>query len=62
MGDLSLKDMEIEKLRVQIENIQERRIKTNNSYSTEIQKNYKLTSNYKFMKMNHLLHILISIE
>jgi len=43
MGDLSLKDQEIEKLKMQLQKIQEHKIKSDNAYLAEIQKNYKLT-------------------
>ena len=43
MGDLSMKDQEIEKLKMQLQKIQEQKMKSNNVYLAEIQKNYKLT-------------------
>lgn len=43
MGDLSLKDQEIKKLKMQLQKVQEQKIKSDNAYLAEIQKNYKLT-------------------
>lgn len=43
MGDLSLKNQEIEKLKMQLQKIQEQKIKSDNAYLPQIQKNYKLT-------------------
>jgi len=43
MGDLSLEDQEVEKLKMKLQKVQEYKIKYDNAYLADIQKNYKLT-------------------
>lgn len=42
MGDLSLREQEIEKLKAQLHNLQEHKIKIDNAYREEIQKSHSL--------------------
>ena len=43
MGDLSLRGQEIEKLKAQLHNLQEHKIRIDNAYVAEIQKSHRLT-------------------
>jgi len=43
MGDFSLKDIEIEKLKTLLKKVQNDKIRANNTYLVEVQKNFRLT-------------------
>ena len=55
MGDLSIKDKEIEKLRVQLEKIQDKKINFDNVYLDEIQKIFKLTKQLEICENESLI-------
>ena len=42
MGDLSLKDKQIENLKAQLQILQEQKIKSDNAYAVELEKSHKL--------------------
>jgi len=43
MGDVSLRNVEIEKLKPSLQRMEENKLKANNAYISEVQKNFRLT-------------------
>jgi len=50
MEDLSTKGQEIKKLRTQLNNLQEKKLKIDNVYLAEIQKTHNLTHRIEFLE------------
>lgn len=63
MGDLSLRNVEIENLKTTLQKMKENKIKADNAYISKIEKNFKLTKQLeKYEDESLITHTLSEVE